>query len=264
MAEARTSELRTQSVNQVIMRPWAAADLDALVHLVNQKEPFPVYMAAASTLSTGTLDSGALPPREMSECSRGSVNQWLAMQEKEVQAMFQYMRSAENEAQVRWTPNSVPVVRHFAICSVKAGAVPAGTPIGAIAVNWTSFRLHRDGNTMSPHACRLSFWLASDYWNLGITKSAVRTLIDKYLFRQYLPRHPKLQIDLRRIEAVVPYFPYSDQVSQDLVERSHVVEWVLEKIGFAREGILRDSLYYDGKEYSQILLAVVRDCMTGY
>ena len=73
------------------------------------------------------------------------------------------------------------------------------------------------------HSAELSYWLGEPYWGRGIITSAV----------QAVTKHAIKELGLSRIESYV--FSWNPASAR-----------VLEKIGFEREGILRNSIIKDG------------------
>lgn len=80
----------------------------------------------------------------------------------------------------------------------------------------------------------LGYWLAEPFWNKGIMTDAVKKMTD-YAFERF---------KLYRIHAE-PYATNTPSIR------------VLEKAGFSREGLLRDSVFKDGKVLDQMLYAKI-------
>jgi len=86
---------------------------------------------------------------------------------------------------------------------------------------------------------RFGYWLGRSYWGRGIMTAAVRATSD------YVLAH----FDVARLEsAVFAWNPASMRV--------------LEKSGFVREGVLRQSVFKDGELIDAVLYARVRDPST--
>lgn len=81
----------------------------------------------------------------------------------------------------------------------------------------------------------LGYWLGEPYWNRGIATEAGRSIV-AYAFEQ---------LDVGRVEAAV--FEWNPASMR-----------VLEKLGFAREGILRRSAYKDGLMIDRVMYACIR------
>lgn len=82
------------------------------------------------------------------------------------------------------------------------------------------------------HSAELSYWLGEDYWGRGIITTAVNTLTD-YAIKE---------LGLKRIESYV--FAWNPASAR-----------VLEKAGFVREGVLRNSVIKDGTMIDRWLYA---------
>jgi RimJ/RimL family protein N-acetyltransferase len=98
------------------------------------------------------------------------------------------------------------------------------------AVGGVSLKLHDDVERVS---AEIGYWLGQRFWNRGIMTAAVRA-VTKYGFEQF---------SLTRVYAL----PYVTNVA------SHRV---LEKAGYAREGLLRRSAIKDGVVLDQVLFAI--------
>ena len=82
----------------------------------------------------------------------------------------------------------------------------------------------------------IAYWLAEDFWGKGICTEAVR-IMTRYGFDHF---------DVRRIYAR----PFGTNIA------SHRV---LEKAGYRREAILKESVYKNGKFLDEYLYSVLRD-----
>jgi len=82
---------------------------------------------------------------------------------------------------------------------------------------------------------RFGYWLGEPYWGRGIMTAAVRATVE-HLFRHF---------DFMRLEA--PVFEWNPASMR-----------VLEKCGFAREGVLRRSIEKDGQIIDAVLYARLR------
>jgi RimJ/RimL family protein N-acetyltransferase len=82
---------------------------------------------------------------------------------------------------------------------------------------------------------RFGYWLGEPYWGRGIMSAAARAASD-YLFARF---------DVIRLEA--PVFEWNQASMR-----------VLEKSGFVREGVLRQSIIKDGQIIDSVLYARVR------
>lgn len=102
---------------------------------------------------------------------------------------------------------------------------------GQEAIGSIGFILGRDIHRFT---AEIGYWLAEPFWNRGITSRAV-ALVTEYAFREF---------NLHRIYA------YCFTTNPASVR-------VLEKAGFAREGILRASAFKDGRILDQFLYAKI-------
>ena len=82
---------------------------------------------------------------------------------------------------------------------------------------------------------QFGYWLGEQYWGRGIVSEAVRAT------SQYALSH----FGLARLEA--PVFAWNPASM-----------WVLEKAGFVREGVLRNSVLKEGQLIDQVLYALVQ------
>jgi RimJ/RimL family protein N-acetyltransferase len=98
------------------------------------------------------------------------------------------------------------------------------------AVGGISLRLHDDVERVS---AEIGYWLGRAFWNRGVMTAAVRAMTE-YGFQQFA---------LTRIYAV----PFAANSA------SHRV---LDKAGYAREGVLRRSAIKDGIVTDQVLFAI--------
>jgi len=99
------------------------------------------------------------------------------------------------------------------------------------AVGGVSLRLHDDVERVT---AEIGYWLGKAFWNRGVMTAAVRGMT-QYGFEQFA---------LTRIYAV----PFAANTA------SHRV---LEKAGYAREGVLRRSAVKDGRVTDQVLFAII-------
>jgi [ribosomal protein S5]-alanine N-acetyltransferase len=90
------------------------------------------------------------------------------------------------------------------------------------------------GKDVHRFTAEMGYWLAEPFWGKGIMTHAVRFIVD-WAFRE---------LELHRISAE----PYASNPA------SHRV---LEKAGFIREGILRSSVFKDGKILDQYLYSYI-------
>lgn len=91
------------------------------------------------------------------------------------------------------------------------------------------------GEGIYAKSAHFGYWLGEQYWGRGIMTEAVRATAE-YALRRF---------ELVRLEA--PVFAWNPASMR-----------VLEKSGFAREGVLRKSVFKDGQLIDQILYALVR------
>lgn len=91
------------------------------------------------------------------------------------------------------------------------------------------------GEGVYAKSARFGYWLGEPYWGRGIMTAAVRGTVE-YLFAQF---------DFVRLEA--PVFEWNPPSMR-----------VLEKCGFVREGVLRQSIEKDGKIIDAVLYARLR------
>lgn len=98
------------------------------------------------------------------------------------------------------------------------------------AVGGVSLKLHDDVERVS---AEIGYWLGQRFWNRGIMTAAVRA-VTEYGFEQF---------SLTRVYAL----PYATNVAS---------QRVLEKAGYAREGVLRRSVIKDGIVLDQVLFAI--------
>lgn len=111
--------------------------------------------------------------------------------------------------------------RHFAIA--LDGEAIGG--IGLIA-----------GDPLSPFTAQFGYWLGEAHWGRGIATAAARALVT----------HAFTDLPFIRLEASV--FAWNPSSMR-----------VLEKLGFAREGVRRSSVVKDGAIIDSVLYARVRD-----
>lgn len=91
------------------------------------------------------------------------------------------------------------------------------------------------GQDVYAKSAHFGYWLGEPYWGRGIMTAAVRATVD----------HVFSSFDLIRLEA--PVFEWNPASMR-----------VLEKCGFAREGVLRRSVHKDGEIIDAVLYARVR------
>ena len=84
-------------------------------------------------------------------------------------------------------------------------------------------------------SAEIGYWLGEAYWNRGVVTDALK-LVTAEMFRQ---------LDVTRIFAL----PFADNIGSVRV---------LEKAGYVREGVLRDSAMKDGQLRDQFLYATYR------
>jgi ribosomal-protein-alanine N-acetyltransferase len=91
------------------------------------------------------------------------------------------------------------------------------------------------GEGVFAKSARFGYWLGEPYWGRGVMTAAVRATVD----------HVFGELDLVRLEA--PVFEWNPASMH-----------VLERCGFAREGLLRRSIFKDGQVIDAVLYARVR------
>lgn len=91
-------------------------------------------------------------------------------------------------------------------------------------------------NNFTPHhRANIGYDLLPAYWNKGYITEALGAIID-YGFRH---------LGVNRIEA-------------EVMPGNGASERVLEKLGFTREGLLRQWMYWNGKHYDMIMFSLLR------
>lgn len=90
------------------------------------------------------------------------------------------------------------------------------------------------GEDVHAKSAHIGYWLGEPYWGRGIMTAAVRTVSDYAI----------LQLGILRLEA--PVFEWNPASMR-----------VLEKCGFAREGVMRKSVFKDGELIDCVLYARV-------
>lgn len=78
--------------------------------------------------------------------------------------------------------------------------------------------------------CEIGFWIGKNYWNMGFMTESVNLIIE-YGFKK---------LGLHRISAF-------------LQERNEGSKKVLEKCGFEREGLLKDTTYKNEKYFNELI-----------
>ncbi len=92
------------------------------------------------------------------------------------------------------------------------------------------------GKDIERKSSEVGYWLGEDYWGKGIVSSALNGIVE-FAFND---------LKLERIFAVP-------------LEHNIASRRVLDKNGFALEGILRNSVIKSGKMYNQALYAIIRE-----
>ncbi|MDI1324195.1 MAG: GNAT family protein [Algoriphagus sp.] len=90
-------------------------------------------------------------------------------------------------------------------------------------------------NFQKNHSGNLGFDLQFEYWNKGLISEALKEII-KYGFQQ---------LEINRMEADVQLGNIGS-------------EKVLEKLGFRKEGILRDWMYWNGNHYDMTMFSLLK------
>lgn len=103
-----------------------------------------------------------------------------------------------------------------------------GEAVGGIGVE--------PGEGIYARSGRFGYWLGEPFWGRGIMTAAVRATVE----------HAFTNLDLVRLEA--PVFAWNPTSMR-----------VLEKCGFEREGVLRNSVLKDGELIDAVLFAKLRD-----
>jgi RimJ/RimL family protein N-acetyltransferase len=114
--------------------------------------------------------------------------------------------------------------------SSQAQPTSLAIEVDSEAVGGVSLKLHDDVERVS---AEIGYWLGQRFWSRGIMSAAVRA-VTEYGFEQF---------SLTRVYAL----PFVTNVA------SHRV---LEKAGYAREGLLRRSAIKDGIVLDQVLFAI--------
>lgn len=90
-------------------------------------------------------------------------------------------------------------------------------------------------NNFTPqHRANIGYDLQPQYWNQGIISEALKEILH-FGFRK---------LNVNRIEA-------------EVMPGNHASEKVLEKLGFVREGLLRDWMYWNGKHYDMTMFSLL-------
>jgi [ribosomal protein S5]-alanine N-acetyltransferase len=92
------------------------------------------------------------------------------------------------------------------------------------------------GEGIARHTGQFGYWLGEKYWGKGIATAAARAMV----------AHVFSASKFLRLEA--PVFAWNPASMR-----------VLEKVGFVREGVLRQSVFKDGQLISSVMYAHVRD-----
>lgn len=92
------------------------------------------------------------------------------------------------------------------------------------------------GNDVYEKSAELGYWLAEEYWGQGIMTEAVRRICGE-AFEKF---------DIVRIHAE----PFADNAGS---------RRVLEKAGFTLEGIMKKSVYKNGRSHDSCMYALVKD-----
>jgi RimJ/RimL family protein N-acetyltransferase len=103
----------------------------------------------------------------------------------------------------------------------------AGEAVGAVGIE-----LHTDVERVS---AEIGYWLGETFWNRGIATDALKAVTNE-AFKQF---------EITRLYAV----PFADHAASVRV---------LEKAGYVREGLLRQSAIKDGKIRDQLLFAAYK------
>ena len=90
-------------------------------------------------------------------------------------------------------------------------------------------------NFVKNHRANIGYDLQTEYWNKGYVTEALKTIID-FGFKQ---------LEINRIEAEV-------MIGNSASER------VLDKLGFTKEGILKQWLYWNEKHYDMIMYSLLK------
>lgn len=101
-----------------------------------------------------------------------------------------------------------------------------GSCVGGVGINLRKDIFRRTGD--------FGYWLAEPYWGRGLMTAVVRALVP----------HSMPQFGLVRLEATV-------------IESNFASMRILEKCGFFREGVLRASVFKDGKISNSVLYAYI-------
>ena len=214
---------RTHSMNTVLatpgtdvyyIRPWKSRDLGSLVK---------------------NIDTVFLHPRIPSPYTNQNGKEWIQINQQSLDKMSKFLETPG----ATWSDH-VPAMSDFAIVCKPADANPGedGQVIGGIGFHFRNFHATVGSSKLNPSTCQLGYWLAANYRDRGIGTSAIKVLIHEYLWG-FLSQ-PPFALDLHRIECEVYY---ENQRSQ----------WVLEKLGFAREGVIREAIK-KGSDWKDLVL----------
>ena len=149
------------------------------------------------------------------------------------------VRHANNRNVARWLRDRFPYPYRLRDAEGFLAAVSQQSPRTAFAlatpteaIGGIGLELGRDVHRFT---AELGYWLGEPFWGRGITTRAVGAIVD-YAFARF---------DLVRLYAYV-------------FEGNGASERVLEKNGFACEGVLRQSVFKNGRMLDQKLFALLR------
>jgi len=92
-------------------------------------------------------------------------------------------------------------------------------------------------NNYSPnHRANIGYDLQKNYWNRGYITESLKTII-KFGFEQ---------LNVNRIEA-------------EIMQGNYASEKVLEKLGFTKEGILRQWMFWNNKHFDMTMYSLLKD-----
>lgn len=96
-------------------------------------------------------------------------------------------------------------------------------------------------NNYTPqHRANIGYDLQPQYWNQGFISEALKPVV-AYGFRE---------LGINRIEA-------------EVMPGNHASEKVLQKLGFVKEGLLRDWMFWNGRHYDMVMYSLLRKDFEG-
>lgn len=185
--------------------------------------------------------------------TEAEAHRWIQLQLRQLERMKSFVKESSNSVP--------PILLNLAIVAVPYGRAQAVSNLNrkeTLQIDQTSELLFEPqqgmeecigsiGITMQSgltSSVQIDYWLTESFWNKGIITAALKCFLKYYVFG---------------VVASEPWGLLIHRVEARVLSENEKAQWILEKMGFRKEGVLRETLHRDGKWLSECMYGLVRD-----